>query len=282
MFSANYPFTLILSLVLVLSSSGLSSFQPAFGKDTKKVLHGEVKEQGYTLPKTDQGGPSLSRNDIDSAGDPFSGANRAADRDNSGMNQALDAPQEAFQSAAVKLPPPQKGFGLGANLDEFSGEQMKGVSDSHPGGQISNPIEDGTTTQNQPQTAANPNDPDSSPEMQLAWDAWHHRVAEAIFQRFNFFARAAFKYSPPLAVRVSYVVTRDGQVRDVKLLDKSTNVMYNGLISQVVKSIGGDTALLQFPSGSRRQTVEKFGTFTQNYGAEGFRYTTGDRETIAH
>lgn len=273
---------LALGLVTLLSITELVTLKPVFAKDNSKVLHGQVKEEGYVSPKGDKGGPSLSRSDIESAGDPFSGANSTSGNSTSNIDQALDAPQEAFQSASAKIPPPKRGFGLGANLDEFSGEQLTGIPDSVPSGQASNPIEDDISPQKQPSNAASSKDPDSSPELQLAWDAWHRRVAEAIFQRFNFFARAAFKYSPPLAVRVSYVVTKDGQVKDVKLLEKSANVMYNGLVLQVVKSIAGDTALLQFPQGSRRQTVEKFGTFTQNYGTEGFRYTTGDRETVGH
>jgi FtsZ-interacting cell division protein ZipA len=38
--------------------------------------------------------------------------------------------------------------------------------------------------------------------------------------------------------------------------------------------------VLQFPPGSRRQYVEKTGTFTWNYGQQGFKYTTGDQERI--
>jgi len=59
--------------------------------------------------------------------------------------------------------------------------------------------------------AFDPNDPDSSPDMQLAWDAWHRRVAGTIYDRFNFFAKAASSI-PTLASRLSYQVTRDGHI----------------------------------------------------------------------
>ncbi len=129
--------------------------------------------------------------------------------------------------------------------------------------------------------AAAPVDPDMTPEMQLAWDIWHQRVAQAIYQKWNFFASAAFKYSPPLAARAIYTVTRDGRITDVRLLQRSPNIMFNALILQSIKSMSGDLALLQFPSGSHRTTFYQTATFTQNVGPVGFRYTTGDRETIS-
>jgi hypothetical protein len=135
--------------------------------------------------------------------------------------------------------------------------------------------------QQPPMQAPNPNDPDSSPEMSLLWDAWHRRVAENIFQRFNFFAKAAFRRSPPLMSSVSYVVTRDGRIMNLQVQQKSPNVLFNVLVFQAVKSLDGDLSILQFPQGSRRQFVPKSGVFTQNYGGqEGFRHTTGDEERI--
>jgi hypothetical protein len=38
--------------------------------------------------------------------------------------------------------------------------------------------------------------------------------------------------------------------------------------------------VLEYPPNSRRQFVEKTGTFTWNYGQQGFKYTTGDSERI--
>lgn len=124
-------------------------------------------------------------------------------------------------------------------------------------------------------------DPDrNDPELQVAWDEWHRRIAEAVFARFNQMSKAAFKYSEPLACKVSYTVTREGQVKDIKMLDQSPNVMFDLLVTTVLKSVNGDIELLQFPEGSRRLQVEKTATFTQNYGTEGFRIKTGDNEAV--
>ena len=121
---------------------------------------------------------------------------------------------------------------------------------------------------------------EEGPEMQVAWDAWHRRVGEAVFNRFNQMAKAAFKYSDQLACKVSYTVTRDGQIKDIKVLDQSPNIMFNTLVTTALKSLSGDIDLLQFPEGSRRQEVEKIATFTQNYGVDGFRSTVGDKEEV--
>ena len=99
-------------------------------------------------------------------------------------------------------------------------------------------------------------------------------------QRYNFFAKTAFKYSRAMGARVNYQVTSDGRVINVQLAQQASNPLFNILIVQVVKSLNGDVDLLRFPQGSRRTIVDKSGDFTVNAGQEGFRYTTGDRETI--
>lgn len=123
-------------------------------------------------------------------------------------------------------------------------------------------------------------DPDQSTEMQLAWDSWHRRVAEAIFARFNVIAKSAFKFSPPLQCRVNYVVTSTGQIGNVQMEQKSSNLFFNMLVLTVLKSVHGDAMLLKFPDGSRRTVVSKQGVFLQNYGREGFRHTVGDAEVL--
>lgn len=122
--------------------------------------------------------------------------------------------------------------------------------------------------------------PDESAEMQIAWDAWHRRVGQAVFARFNAMSKAVFKFSEPLACKVSYAVTRQGQITSIKVLEPSSNMMFDTLVSTSLKTLSGDVDTLQFPAGSHRQSVEKVATFTQNYGVEGFRCTTGDKESV--
>ena len=178
-------------------------------------------------------------------------------------------------------PPQQRNFPLQANMDSlpnFDGVPEQGASDQPP-----------VIIPQQPRTSMLPparmpnlqrQEPDSSPEMRLAWDQWHKRVAEAIYERFNAMAQLAFRYSRPIAAYVTYTVTRDGRVVNVQLQQKSPNIAFNTMLLLVVNSISGQKELLAFPQGSRRMSVEKAGMFTQNYGQQGFKFTTGDSETL--
>lgn len=250
-----------ITMALVIAISGPSALA-----DNGKVLKGNVSEQGKR-----EKGPGLTRDDLNPSNDPFS---------NGQDDAVLEAPKEAFSMQAPPKPP-KRPFNLQAEQGGNGSLQNMNPTPA------SNPFEgDGDNlppmpAQNQPppQRVMN-NDPDSSPEMQLAWDAWHRRVAEAIYTRFNFLAKVAFRRSPPLLARVSYIVTREGRVQNINMNEKATNVLFNVIVYQTVKSLDGDVPLLQFPNGSRRMYVPKNGTFTQNYGGDGFKYTVGDRETL--
>jgi hypothetical protein len=230
-----------------------------------KVLNGNVNENDV---QTAPAKPAMTRSDITRSADPFAGSVQQADP----LNQAFEAPK--FD---VPMPPPQKTFGL--NAQDQGGEQptlnpLQAQPDSAPQ-QPQMPTQQGRT-----QTNGDPNDPDSgSAALKLAWDQWHHNVAQAVYQRYSTYSNA-FSHSPPLAVTVSYTVGRDGTVSNIRLMQKSPNLMYNTLILTVVKSLNGDVGLLTFPQGSRRQSVEKAGEFSVNTGVEGFKYLTGDQETI--
>jgi len=132
---------------------------------------------------------------------------------------------------------------------------------------------------------ANPKDVDETPQMQIAWNEWHSRVAGAIFQRYSMLSNFAFSHSRrTLTACVSYVVTRDGQIMNARLVEPSVNPLYNLLVVQVIKSLNGDLTVLQFPQGSRRQTMDKASTFIQDNEAGFNRFKTieGDQETITH
>ncbi len=202
-----------------------------------------------------------------------------------GKDETLDAPRSTFEPETMRPakqqrplaatiqqqgPPPQQQRNPMNDPVDFTGD---------PDGMPVQMQQPGPPPQQQP--TFDPNDPDSSPDMQLAWDMWHKRVAQTIFERFNYFAKAAFKFSPPLASKVSYVVTRDGHITNLNMDQKSGNVLFNVLVFQCVKSLDGDANTLQFPQGSRRMFVQKYGTFAQNFGgAAGFKYTVNDRETV--
>jgi TonB C terminal len=234
------------------------------------VLKGGVQAEDWRHPSA----PSLNRNDIKTGGDPFSSGN-----DNSNQEQTLEPPKGAFdiQSEKPPKPPPSlNGNAQQGSEDQFAPQSQTPSEDNSGGGK--GPLIGAAQQEQIP--AAKSNDPDDNPDMQLQWDAWHQRVAAAIYQRFSTMAHTAFKFSRPLGAYVSYVVTRDGRIVNVQLQQKSSNIMFNTMLLMVINSLNGQSQLLAFPQGSNRNTVEKGGMFTQNYGMQGFKFTTGDRETV--
>ncbi|HEY9793368.1 MAG TPA: hypothetical protein V6D22_23405 [Candidatus Obscuribacterales bacterium] len=215
---------------------------------------------------------SLNRHEVkDPNADPF------AEKED---QEALDVPQSAFQAEKPVAPPraqrnPLKATVVDQGQPQYQQPQMSPpMMDGQPDAMRQPPVQP-------PPPAFDPNDPDSWPDMKLAWDAWHRRVAATIFDRFNFFAKAAFKHSAPLLAGLSYQVTRDGHIINMNMSQKSPNILFNVLVYQSVKSLEGDMSILAFPQGSRRMVVPKYGTFTQNYrGQDGFKYQTNDQETV--
>ena len=207
--------------------------------------------------------PSLERNDIDESKDPFG----------SGGEETFDAPDSMFQGQNA-IPDSPKPYNLNANQQ---GQPMQGQpmvpQRAMPPMQAQQPI-----VPNNQQAVAQ--DPESVGQMKLAWDMWHKRVAEAIYVKYDRLVKMGFSKSRPLAARARYTVTRDGRIINVKLIQKSNNFLYNTMIFGVLKSMNG-SPILAYPQGSRRMVVEKTGRFLWNVNnVNGFRYTTGDRETI--
>ncbi len=187
-----------------------------------------------------------------------------------------------FSVPMMDAPPAPPAFPLNAQSDEqqdFQGQQ--GIPSMGQQQQQYAPHMLAAQAQQLPQQMSNPNDPDSTPEMKLLWDAWHRRVAEAVFIRYSSLANAGFANSPPIGAIAAYSVSRDGRISNIRLNQKSPNPLYNACIIMAIQSLNGNLAVLQFPPNSRRMNVEKLGQFTQNYGQQiGFKNVVGDQETI--
>jgi hypothetical protein len=242
------------------------------------VLQGSVETENYLRSNR---GPSLNRGDLGAGKDPFSATETGS---TSPVQELLTPPNGAFDVHSQTAPKPPPDFSL--HLDEsgapeFNGQPLPGKPADLPAEQPTAMMP--TAGPFNPESAPAPvaNDPDKAPDMQLAWDAWHRRVAETVYQRFVSMSHAAFKYSRPLSAYVSYTVTRSGKIVDAQLQQRSANVAFNALVLLVVNSLSGEKEILAFPPGSRRMSVEKGGLFTENYSPQqGFKFTTGDRETI--
>jgi len=229
-----------------------------------QVLQGQVNMNENVQQKSN---PSLSRNTFKQpAGDPFSTGPSA---------ELFDAPSAAFDTQhQAMMPPPPPTFGLGVS-DEggFSGQQGVPVQANYP------PMQANMAPQNMMQPPLQPMDPEMQGQMRLQWDLWHRTVAEEIFKRFDAYASKSFANSKPVSCDASYVVTANGQIKDIRLLHKSDNFMYNAMLIGVLNSMNGNP-ILAFPPGSRRQSVHKSGTFSRNCGVNGFKHTINDNESI--
>lgn len=224
-------------------------------------------------------GTTLDRRDINRVGDPFGGG---------GQQQQAPPQQDVFDPGNFQVqqmaappgpPPPLRGNANSQGQQDFQGQfgQAMPAQDQGPPPQMHNL----NAQTGGPPPQANPNDPDSSPELQIAWNEWHRRVAQAVYERYSTLANAAFYRSPPMAAAAAYVVTRDGHIVNSHLTQKNSNPIYNAIILTAINSLNGNLAVLQFPQGSRRMSIDKAATFTQNYGPQqGFKYQMGDQETI--
>jgi hypothetical protein len=103
-------------------------------------------------------------------------------------------------------------------------------------------------------------DSDSSVETKRLWDDWHKRVSLWISVRFNKEAQNSFKGSSALHCRLGYMVARDGRVGNIRVLESSGNPLYDTMLVSIIKSLAHDP-VLSFPPNSRREFVEKSGTF---------------------
>jgi hypothetical protein len=227
--------------------------------------------QQTDIKKMEQQG--LGRGDIGRGADPF--ANAPKKEEDGGM---LEAPPGAFDANPFGNAKSLHASAQDEGGGNFNGQNMAPLMEN------SAPPTQMEGNQNAPMhgSAVTPvnNDPDKSQAMMLLWDAWHKRVAETIYTRFNSSAQMFFKHSPPLACQVSYMVARDGRIGNVRVLQPSNNPIYNTMLLTVIKSMAGNP-VLEYPPNSKRQFVEKSGTFTWNYsGGQGFKYFTGDKEQI--
>lgn len=235
----------------------------------KKLFKMNAQQTGFIQPANE--GPSLGRRDIDRMGDPFSGA-----------GDQFEPPPEAFQVQTSHIDPSQNRFAASASdQGDFNGQGMPGNMAQLP--QQQQPRQQMQAPQMQPPTQMNAmrsNDPDNSREMQLAWDDWHKRVAEAIFNQIGGIAKMTLPRTQPLQCIIHYTITRDGRVVNVNMQQNSPNIIYNAMVFGVVTRMAGNP-VLAFPQGSRRMQVEKMSTFSHNAGPnQGYRYIQGDKETM--
>lgn len=251
------------AVALIIGASVISPVKAEF-------LQGTINKQD-TIGGS---GTTLNRHDIQKMGDPFGGG--APPQGPS--DQAFDPGNFQVSTMAPPQAPPPPLQGNAQNQGDFQGQFGQAMPAQEAPQQMHNL---NAQTGGPPPQQFNPNDPDSSPELQIAWNEWHRRVAAAVYERYSTMANAAFYRSPPMVAAAAYVVTRDGHIANSHLTQKNGNPIFNAIVLTAINSLNGNMAVLAFPPGSRRMTVDKSATFAQNYGPQqGFKYQMGDKETI--
>jgi len=109
-------------------------------------------------------------------------------------------------------------------------------------------------------------DPDTSTEIKSAWVAWHKNLDNAIADRFSKIATKHYDKGS-LTCQISYTISRAGRVTNLRLLEKSPNLLFNSSGLLVLHSMQGSPQLA-FPNGSRRTVVNKVTTFFNSKTAE--------------
>ena len=98
--------------------------------------------------------------------------------------------------------------------------------------------------------------------MRLAWDQWHHRVAEEIYIKWIFPACRTTCISEKLVLTcvVTYKVTKDRRVTNIRIIEPSQNPAFDSIVVRSVESMNG-SEVLKFPEGSMRESVDKISKF---------------------
>lgn len=241
-----------LNLILLATMLSGTVVMPCDAQEkSSKTLKGGVQETGKIQT------PSVYRTGNGEDDDPFSDEPKAA------AVPAVVPPKTAPKAAVpVKKPIQARAQDIWKQLEQMLPDEPSG----------------GLKTVNPNATSSK--DYDSSPQMQVLWDAWHKRVAASIFERFNMFAKGGFSQSPPYRAHIGYTVTKDGHIQNVQFFQQTDNALFNTMIVQAVQSLDGDTEVLAFPPGSRRTTVAKKAVFQHNFGREGYRHIINDKEEI--
>lgn len=155
----NLPFLSALLFVLI----AMVGVQDASAQGAKKGA--PLRGSASLDDKINEGGPSLNRQDINNAGDPF------------GDSDSFDAPADSFKSQTA-MPETPAPFNLQADDSGGGFGQPMQAQPAQPAMMPQQPVNMAPPQQMQAQ------DPESVGQMKLAWDQWHKRVAESIYLKY--------------------------------------------------------------------------------------------------
>jgi len=101
-----------------------------------------------------------------------------------------------------------------------------------------------------------------------AWKTWYAAIDKALAERFTSVS-GMFSYGPALRAMIRYSVTKDKQITDVRVDQKSPNLMFNIAVQGVVNSLNNDP-LLQLPDGNDGRDLQMRAEFKTDGKYEGW------------
>ena len=104
-------------------------------------------------------------------------------------------------------------------------------------------------------------DPDEGRNMAAAWGRWRQQVDAMMQERFAKNADAMFKDNFHLVAKYQYVVTKDGRIGNVHLLERSVDRRYDLWVAATTIFKAAHDPVLEFPKGTMRELVENTGVF---------------------
>lgn len=104
------------------------------------------------------------------------------------------------------------------------------------------------------------------------WDEWKSRISKPIESTFLALSKRARLTSPKLKAVVRFKVTRDRQLKDIAMVDPSSNKEFNLLVIESVRRVNGKE-VLKFPDDIEQPSFEVVFTFdNRRYGpSPGYR-----------
>jgi hypothetical protein len=136
-------------------------------------------------------------------------------------------------------------------------------------------------------------DPDADDkELMIAWDRWRNRFLQAVLastsEMLNSDQGRSFQINPkthvmepkyPIGTEAWFVceVTRDRQIKRLRILTPSGFADYDQAVIEAVQALQG-SSLLRFPTGSRRVAVLQGGAVERAQQAQQQNFRFGDVE----
>ena len=94
-------------------------------------------------------------------------------------------------------------------------------------------------------------------KMQLAWDEWHRRVSETIYNKIVIACRMSrLSELRELRSSATFKISKERHVTDAQIIVSSANIFFDSIVINSINSMNNNESL-QFPNNSVQESVDK-------------------------